>query len=99
MRKILGLLILSCLILPQGARAQGALVVTTCGTLPKTYAPGATRQVTVDINGNICQGAVTVTVTTPTPAIATPLAVTITGTPVSLTATGSPASVVVLNPG
>ena len=40
--------------LPQSAEAQGALVVQTCSTLPKAYTPGATRQPTVDINGNAC---------------------------------------------
>ncbi len=41
-----------------GARAQaisGALVVATCGTLPGTYAVGATRSLTVNINGQVCQ--------------------------------------------
>jgi hypothetical protein len=40
------------------ARAQGsggALVVTTCGTLPGTYAVGATRSLTVNTNGQVCQ--------------------------------------------
>jgi hypothetical protein len=41
------------------AQAQNATVVTTCGTLPQTYAPGSTRQVTVDINGNLCSGDIT----------------------------------------
>lgn len=34
--------------------ADDALVVQTCGTLRQQYAPGATRQQTVDINGNTC---------------------------------------------
>ncbi len=37
--------------------AQGnALVVTTCGALPQAYSAGATRQPTVDVNGNLCSG-------------------------------------------
>ena len=39
------------------AKAQGgggALVLTTCGTLPLAYPVGATRAVTVDVNGNLC---------------------------------------------
>jgi hypothetical protein len=31
-----------------------SLVVQTCGTNPQTYAPGATRLDTVDVNGNKC---------------------------------------------
>jgi len=31
-----------------------SLVVQTCGTLPLAYAPGATRNDTVDVNGNKC---------------------------------------------
>lgn len=33
----------------------GALVVTTCGTLPLAYIAGATRQLTVNTNGQVCQ--------------------------------------------
>jgi hypothetical protein len=36
------------------AAAQGPMVVSSCGTLPQTYPPGATRQLVVDINGNLC---------------------------------------------
>lgn len=39
-------------------RAQtgsGALVVSACGTLPKAYPVGSTRQVTVNTNGQVCQ--------------------------------------------
>lgn len=36
------------------AQAQDAMVVQTCGTLPLAYAPGATRLLTVDINGKLC---------------------------------------------
>jgi hypothetical protein len=39
------------------ARAQDALVVSVCGTLPLAYAPGATRPVTVDIHGQTCSAA------------------------------------------
>jgi hypothetical protein len=39
---------------PQGA---GALVVTTCGTLPLAYKPGAVVPPTQDINGNLCSAA------------------------------------------
>lgn len=38
-----------------GANAQ-SLVVQTCGTLPLAYKPGATRNDTVDVNGNKCIG-------------------------------------------
>jgi hypothetical protein len=31
-----------------------SLVVQTCGTLPLAYAPGATRNDTIDVNGNKC---------------------------------------------
>lgn len=40
------------------ARAQfpsGALVVTTCGTLPQAYAAGSTRSLTVNTSGSLCQ--------------------------------------------
>jgi hypothetical protein len=40
------------------ARAQtggGALVVTTCGTPPLAFTVGATRQLTVNTNGQVCQ--------------------------------------------
>lgn len=33
----------------------GALVVATCGTLGQAYAVGATRRLTVNINGQVCQ--------------------------------------------
>lgn len=37
------------------AHAQDAAnVVTSCGTVPLQYAPGAARPMTVDINGNLC---------------------------------------------
>lgn len=38
------------------AKAQDTTgnVVTSCGTVPLQYAPGANRPVTVDINGNLC---------------------------------------------
>ncbi len=51
-RLLLGLLLVCAFALP--ARSQGATVVTTCGTLPLAYAPGATRNPTVDVNGNTC---------------------------------------------
>lgn len=38
------------------AHAQNALVVQSCGTLRQQYSAGATRQVTVDVNGNLCLG-------------------------------------------
>ena len=40
------------------AKAQGsggALVVATCGTLGQAYAVGATRSLTVNTNGQVCQ--------------------------------------------
>lgn len=36
------------------AQQGGALVVTTCGTLPQAFAVGSTRTLTVDTNGNLC---------------------------------------------
>jgi hypothetical protein len=33
----------------------GALVVATCGTLGQAYAVGATRRLTVNTNGQVCQ--------------------------------------------
>ena len=35
--------------------AAGALVVATCGTLGQAYAVGATRRLTVNTNGQVCQ--------------------------------------------
>lgn len=52
MRKIL--LALFGLLLSASAYAQDALVVQTCGTLPLAYSPGATRLLTVDVNGKMC---------------------------------------------
>lgn len=40
--------------LVQTVRAEDALVVNVCGTLPLAYSPGSTRQPTVDINGKLC---------------------------------------------
>lgn len=54
MRWLLAALIVLCLF--TFARAD-SLVVQTCGTNPQTYAPGATRLDTVDVNGNKCTGA------------------------------------------
>lgn len=56
MKNLLVRLLLTFLFLaPIPALAQsGSLVVTTCGTLPLAYAPGATRPPTVDVNGNTC---------------------------------------------
>ena len=36
------------------ARAQDALVVQTCGTLPLAYKLGGPRPITQDVNGNLC---------------------------------------------
>lgn len=47
-------LILLGLLFCTAAQAQDALVVQTCGTNPQTYAPGATRLLTVDVNGKLC---------------------------------------------
>jgi hypothetical protein len=51
---------MACFLLVAGAglKAQGsggALVVATCGTLPGAYAVGATRRLTVNTNGQVCQ--------------------------------------------
>jgi hypothetical protein len=92
-----------------GANAQDALVVQSCGTLPKAYSPGSNRQVTVDINGNTCVPPVSVSVATPTVTVATPLVVQIQPTPVivSIIATqplnvspiASPQSVIIVGGG
>lgn len=39
---------------PSRADSSGALVVTTCGTLPLAYAAGSTRQLTVNTSGLVC---------------------------------------------
>ena len=39
------------------ARAQGARVVQTCGTLPLAYAPGGPRDLVQDVNGTLCTSA------------------------------------------
>lgn len=54
MKYILGLLGLLLCLSGTPAKAQDALVVQTCGTLPLAYAPGATRLLTVDVNGKMC---------------------------------------------
>ena len=42
--------------LPSNAQtAGGAKVVAVCGTLPQVYSVGSTRQLTVDVNGQVCQ--------------------------------------------
>lgn len=46
--------ILLLLVLSFSARAQEALVVQNCGTLPQVYSAGSTRQATVDVNGTLC---------------------------------------------
>ncbi len=53
MKRILAALLFMALSLPAHAQT-GALVVTTCGTLPLAYAPGATRPVTINVNGQLC---------------------------------------------
>jgi hypothetical protein len=58
-------------LLPQSADAQ-ALVVTTCGSLPKAYSAGSTRQATVDVNGNLCSSATSTATTAATAASALP---------------------------
>lgn len=80
MRYLLALLML--LLLAGEAQAQ-VTVVNVCGTLPQSYAPGTTRNTTVDINGNLCTSAsVTATSTVTgwptTQTTGTPLAVTTT---------------------
>lgn len=52
MRRLLAALLLFASL--GAASAQDALVVTTCGTMPLAYSAGATRQLTVDINGKLC---------------------------------------------
>jgi|KBSMisStaDraftv2_1062788.scaffolds.fasta_scaffold00037_39 hypothetical protein len=49
------LLLLICLLIPLGARAQStASVVATCGTPNITYSPGASLPITVDTTGALC---------------------------------------------
>ena len=65
MRRLIGLVLLIAAALfanflippPSAVRADssGALVVTTCGTLPLAYSVGSTRQLTVNTNGLVCQ--------------------------------------------
>ncbi len=52
-RFLFALWLLFGFVLPAQAQT-GALVVTTCGTLPLAYAPGATRPVTINVNGQLC---------------------------------------------
>jgi hypothetical protein len=54
MRRILLSLLLLAFCFSPPAKAQDALVVTTCGTLPLAYKPGAIAHNVVDINGNTC---------------------------------------------
>ncbi len=54
---LLRLIMVLALLAPVSAFAQsGALVVTTCGTLPLTYPAGANRPPTIDVNGVNCIG-------------------------------------------
>jgi hypothetical protein len=54
-RVLLALCLLAFSLIPHQAAAQsGNLVVTTCGTLPLAFKPGATEPPTVDVNGNQC---------------------------------------------
>jgi len=39
----------------QAQTGNGAKVVAVCGTLPQAYTAGSTRQLTVDVNGQVCQ--------------------------------------------
>lgn len=36
------------------ADSGGALVVATCGSLPKAFAAGSTRSITVNTQGQVC---------------------------------------------
>lgn len=47
-------LLLLALVCAGAARAQDALPVASCGTLPQAYKPGVSSRVTVDLNGNLC---------------------------------------------
>lgn len=49
-RVFLALVLLTLGVMP----AASATVVTTCGTLRQAYTPGATRPITVDVNGQVC---------------------------------------------
>jgi hypothetical protein len=46
--------ILLCFVLPVRAADQG-FVVAVCGTLPNAYVAGAPQNMTIDVNGNLCQ--------------------------------------------
>jgi hypothetical protein len=57
---LIGMLLLTgtAVVHRMSAQAQGsggAFVVATCGTLPLAYAVGATRSLTVNTNGQVCQ--------------------------------------------
>jgi hypothetical protein len=54
MRYLIGAILVSLALWAAPAKAQDALVVQTCGTLPLAYSPGATRLVTVDTTGKLC---------------------------------------------
>ena len=76
---IAGLFLALALLLPRESHAQ-AVVVSTCGALGQTYAPGSTRNPAIDINGNNCNApsasqAVTgsVTLSSQFPSAATPI--------------------------
>jgi hypothetical protein len=42
------------IVVPRAQSGGGALVVTTCGTLPQAFVPGSTRSLTVNTNGVLC---------------------------------------------
>lgn len=63
MRFLISILLASvalCCAAPSASAQSNLLVVTTCGTLPLAYAPGAVRTGTQDVNGRAC-GTATVT--------------------------------------
>ena len=47
--------VVACASLLKADTGSGALVVLTCGTLPLQFAVGATRSLTVNTNGQVCQ--------------------------------------------
>lgn len=85
MRRIL-LFALALLIFPflnSPAKPDSAMVVTTCGTLPQAYVPGAVRAVTQDTTGKECVNATVsavVTVDTITSSTQTKLTIAVTNT-------------------
>ena len=57
MKKLLVVMffVVACASLLKADTGSGALVVLTCGTLQLQFAVGATRSLTINTNGQVCQ--------------------------------------------